>query len=247
MEINPDIPESHELRGWFDNGGNAIETKTLSVKGSSGGGGTGAITNVELRKTLAAIDDEQLGQSDKPDVILTKATITRIFANPDSPPWYPADPTLLADGNKSKKKLVEDPSRGTYISEVSQGPVDNPDWRYVLRVAISDATATKIVTLFDQEAEQLIGKPASEMRQILEESKASMGDSADGAPPKSSRFTAMMNEKSFTTWYFTLRIKQDMVKDENRLKVSVGRMREVDPVFETKALMNGINKLAVTP
>ena len=39
MQINPDIREAHMLKGWFDNGGNAVETINLSGKGGPGGTG----------------------------------------------------------------------------------------------------------------------------------------------------------------------------------------------------------------
>ena len=246
VEVNPDINEAHQIRGWFDAGGESAETKVLTQKGGAGGGGSGAITNVELRKSLSAIDDEGLGMDpEKADVIIVKATVTQIFANPESPPWYPADPTLLADGRKSKKKLVYDAGRDQYISDIADGPVDQPDWVYVLRVAIGDPTGSKIVTLFNEDAEQLVGKPASEMKQILEETQNEDQDTSDGFAPKSNKFSSIFKDRTFTTWYFTLRIKNEMVKDEQRLKVTVGRMREVDPVYESKALISGINKYPV--
>ncbi len=36
MAINPDIPEAHQLRGWFDNFGKNVETTSISE--SRGGG-----------------------------------------------------------------------------------------------------------------------------------------------------------------------------------------------------------------
>ena len=36
IQINPDIKEAHELKGWFDNGGNAMDMVSLS--GRLGGG-----------------------------------------------------------------------------------------------------------------------------------------------------------------------------------------------------------------
>eukprot|EP01138_Halocafeteria_seosinensis_P008597 gb/GECG01008787.1/.p1 GENE.gb/GECG01008787.1/~~gb/GECG01008787.1/.p1 ORF type:complete len:685 (+),score=106.24 gb/GECG01008787.1/:1-2055(+) len=242
VEVNPDINEAHQIRGWYDAGGASAETKVLTQRGGTSGG-SGAITNVELRKTLSAIDDEGLGMDhEKADVIITKATVTQIFANPESPPWYPADPTLLADGRKSRKKLVYDAARDQYISEITKGPVEQPDWVYVLRVAISDPTGSKIVTLFNEDAEQLVGKPASEMRQILEETQNEERNTSDGFAPKNTKFSSIFKDRTFTTWYLTLRIKNEMVKDEQRLKVTVARMRDVDPVYEGKALISGINK-----
>lgn len=32
LKINPDMPEAHKLRGWFDNGGDQIEMVNMSAK-----------------------------------------------------------------------------------------------------------------------------------------------------------------------------------------------------------------------
>jgi len=37
IQVNPDIPEAHSLRGWFDNEGKSAESRSLSgIKGPGG-------------------------------------------------------------------------------------------------------------------------------------------------------------------------------------------------------------------
>lgn len=42
-QINPDIPEAHTLRGWFDQGGCEAEVQDLSHQAGSQGNATGEL------------------------------------------------------------------------------------------------------------------------------------------------------------------------------------------------------------
>ncbi|CAD6981521.1 unnamed protein product, partial [Tilletia controversa] len=56
MSINPDIPEAHGLRGWYDNQGAGQSFRaytSASVGGSGAGGGAGAGANLAERRTIA--------------------------------------------------------------------------------------------------------------------------------------------------------------------------------------------------
>lgn len=39
LQVNPDIPESHQLKGWFDDEGSTVDFKSISLR--TGGGGAG--------------------------------------------------------------------------------------------------------------------------------------------------------------------------------------------------------------
>nr|KAF6417008.1 replication protein A1 [Molossus molossus] len=58
--VNPDIPEAHKLRGWFDSEGQALDG--VSISDLKGGGIAGSNTNW---KTLYEVKSENLGQGDK--------------------------------------------------------------------------------------------------------------------------------------------------------------------------------------
>lgn len=49
MQINPDIPEAHRLRGWFDSVGHKEEVMSISARqpGGGGGGGKEKLSNVK--------------------------------------------------------------------------------------------------------------------------------------------------------------------------------------------------------
>jgi replication factor A1 len=62
MTLNPDIPEAHMLRGWFDTIGQNTDAQSISqVGGQSGGVGGGSAE----RKLISQIKDENLGMGDK--------------------------------------------------------------------------------------------------------------------------------------------------------------------------------------
>ena len=47
MIMNPDIPEAHHLRGWYDSEGNSASFKEFHSDGMSGGGGGTLTLNVK--------------------------------------------------------------------------------------------------------------------------------------------------------------------------------------------------------
>lgn len=93
--INPDIPDSHSLREWFDRGGK--DTASVSISKDIVPGGS----KNEIRKTVSQIKDEGLGRSDKPDWVTVKATIS--FIKTDSF-CYTACPLMIGDRQCNKKK-----------------------------------------------------------------------------------------------------------------------------------------------
>jgi replication factor A1 len=73
LAINPDIPEAHELLGWFATEGRGIATTTLSNKMGGGmGGGMG-----DKRVLLHQIKDENMGNrpDGKADYFVSKGTV----------------------------------------------------------------------------------------------------------------------------------------------------------------------------
>lgn len=72
ISLNPDLKESHELRGWYDTVGSHSSFTNLSVAGSAGdadgmgrSAGAGGGATLEDRKLISQIRDEHLGQNEK--------------------------------------------------------------------------------------------------------------------------------------------------------------------------------------
>ncbi|KAH7960038.1 hypothetical protein HPB49_016498 [Dermacentor silvarum] len=73
LQVNPDIPESHALVGWYSREGMLLQTRSLSTR--SGGPMGGGSANW---KSLAQAKAEGLGQGDKPDYYTVKACVSII-------------------------------------------------------------------------------------------------------------------------------------------------------------------------
>lgn len=96
---NPDIPEGHFLRGWFDNGGGRDEIKTISVQSGISGAGWLTFNEAEQKK---------MGWGKKPDYYEVKGIIT-LFRK--------TNPTYKACENKNCYKKVIELHNGHYRCE----------------------------------------------------------------------------------------------------------------------------------
>ena len=88
LDVNPDIPECHTLRGWFDAGGNS-ENFQSHTNTYSGGGAAATFNRSELM-SLDEVKQKELGSSDKVDYFSTRATVMHLKQENIA---YPACPT----------------------------------------------------------------------------------------------------------------------------------------------------------
>ena len=125
VRLNPDIPEAHAIRGWFDQGGNEAPTENLSVGGGQGGSGGGAMTGPQAWKTLDSIKDSNMGQSEKGDYFSVKGVV--LYAKKDNSMY------MACPGENCNKKVV-DQNDGTYRCEKCQKNYQEFKWRMILNV-----------------------------------------------------------------------------------------------------------------
>jgi replication factor A1 len=80
MTQNPDIPESHSLRGWYDSSGNSASFQSHTGSGSFSGGAGGGFNRSEVKPLLEMkLEANRIGESEeKPVYFSTKATIMHI-------------------------------------------------------------------------------------------------------------------------------------------------------------------------
>lgn len=125
MKVNPDIPEGHKLRGWFDNGG--AEKVSGSISTRSGGGGTTTAEWMDFSDVTA----KDLGSGDKPDYFQIRVTVEKIKSENA---FYKACPT--PDCNKK----VVDTDAGTYRCEKCNAEFPNFKYRLLLNVSVRQRT-----------------------------------------------------------------------------------------------------------
>ncbi|KAK9467881.1 hypothetical protein V1512DRAFT_285780 [Lipomyces arxii] len=158
MNLNPDIPESHKLKGWFDSAG-----KTASFSSLQTGANVGRDANL---KTIQQVRDEQLGTQDQPDYFSVKGTIL-FFRHENFA--YPACPT-----EGCNKKLIDDGD--SWRCEKCEKTFPEPVYRYVLMFGIYDHTGQMWLSSFDDVGKIVLGRPAGDYMKLRDEESAGVVD-----------------------------------------------------------------------
>lgn len=120
MKINPDIPEGHRIRGWFDNGG----SEEIDVNVSMRTGGASGLKTEWVTFHEAKV--KNLGMGDNPDYFQTKAIVHLVRV---SNCVYKACPQA-----ECNKKVV-DQDDGTYRCEKCNTAYANFKYRYLVSVS----------------------------------------------------------------------------------------------------------------
>lgn len=130
IKLNPDILESHRIKGWFETEGVESSVKNLSERTGSGSFNT-------TWMCLKEVQDKQLGQSERGDYFQTKATILLVRSENA---LYKACPT--DDCNKK----VLDLENGMYRCERCDR--EFPNFKYRLLVSVSKEILNDVFLIF---------------------------------------------------------------------------------------------------
>ena len=153
MTIDPDIPEAHHLKGWYDSAG---RNNTFATHNNMQGLG-GATGRKEETKTIAQVKEEGLGTNEAPDYFNLSATVVYIKQDTFA---YPA---CRSEGCNRK---VTDMGDGTWRCEKCQVNHDRPEYRYILSVNVNDHTGQLWLSCFDDTARIIMGRSADELVEI---------------------------------------------------------------------------------
>ncbi|XP_063228748.1 replication protein A 70 kDa DNA-binding subunit [Bacillus rossius redtenbacheri] len=217
LQVNPDIPEAHRLRGWFDNYGAHQETTSISTRsaGSSGGGTDGEWI------TLQTADESDLGAKDVADYFNCKATIVMIRTENTT---YQACP-----GPDCNKKVINN-GNGMYRCEKCNCEYPNFKHRLLLTMCISDWTSSQWVTCFQETGEEILGMTSQEVG-VAHESDPAL-------------YESIFKNATFKTFVFRLRAKMEVYNDERRLKMNVMQAKPVDLRELNNRLLENIKALS---
>ncbi|KAK4153912.1 hypothetical protein C8A00DRAFT_14919 [Chaetomidium leptoderma] len=219
MAIDPDIPEAHKLKGWYDASGRNNTFATHSNM-SSVGAATGRSDEF---KTVGQIKSENLGM-DQPEYFMVKGTIVHIkhenFA-------YPA---CLSE-NCSKK--VTDMGNGTWRCEKCNITHERPQWRYILSIDVSDHTGHAWLSCFDDTARVIMGMSADELTELNASSEAS--------------FNAAFDAANCRKLVFRCRAKMDTFGEQPRVRSQVMSVGPMDYKSEGNKLAELIKQMGPTP
>lgn len=198
LKINPDIPEAHKLRGWFDNGGGDNVSNLVSARTGGGSFNTDWITLKDARM-------RNLGSGDKPDYFQCKAVV-HIVKQENA--FYKACPQT-----ECNKKVVDE-GNGQYRCERCNAAYPNFKYRLLINMSIGDWTSNRWVTCFSEVGEQLLRHSAQEVGEALENDPATA--------------EKMFAEINFSSFIFKLRCKNEMYGDMTRNKLSVQSMTPIN-------------------
>ncbi|CAH9077529.1 unnamed protein product [Cuscuta europaea] len=215
--IEPDFPEAHKLKEWFDREGKNAPTISISRESSIG--------RTDVRKTISQIKDERLGTSEKPDWITISATPS--FIKPENF-CYTACPLMIGD-RQCNKKVVNN-GDGKWLCERCDRTIDECDYRYILQFQIQDHTGLTWVTAFQETGDEMMGVSAKDLYFIKHEEQ------------DDDRFQEIMRSVLFKKYIFKLKVKEEMFSDEMRVKSTVVKVEKVNLLTETKFVLDLINK-----
>jgi replication factor A1 len=264
MTVNPDIPEAHVLKGWYEAEGRDLaqqgQLKNFQSAGLGGAGMGGGIggdwaSNLRERRTIAQARDENLGTSsdDKADYFSLRATVVHLKQDNL---YYPAC------GSENCNKKVTLDGNGSWRCEKCDQSFDKPNYRYIISANVQDHTGQMWLSGFNDVGEDLLGISANE----YEAKKVSAGgvgsvereyDHVLIPPPLSPPALSLVmyqedgqdQELSMIhlragnkTFMFNIRAKQDTYQDTTRVRYTLSKMAPVDYVKAGNELADAIQK-----
>ncbi|KAJ6525476.1 hypothetical protein DFH09DRAFT_1188504 [Mycena vulgaris] len=215
MTINPDIPEAHTLRGWYDEAG---KNASYHAHTSSGGGGAterSGFVRSEIR-SLLDVKGSELGQGDRQDYFSTRATILFVKSEPM---WYPA--CQKPDCNK---KVIE--QGAGWLCEKCNTSWPKPQYRYIMSMACADWSDQAWLQGFNDVGEAVFGRKADELYEMKERDEG--------------EFNKTIQQATCETFNFLCRARTDTYNDQPRVRYGISRIQPLNYQEEAKALRDAL-------
>lgn len=213
--INPDIPEAHRLRGWYDTVGHSVDYNEFRSDGQ-GPSASGMNTNW---KSFAEVKGMAISDN-KAEYFTTKGTV--IFLRKENC-MYQACPQ--PDCNKK----VIDQSNGFFRCEKCAKEYPNYKWRLILSANLADYSDNQWVTCFQDTAEAILGRSGEELGQLKEQDE--------------NAFDRLFTEAAFKSYIFKMRAKIELYNDESRLKTICMGVTPINFADYSKKLITDIEAM----
>ncbi|KAH6845047.1 hypothetical protein B0I37DRAFT_398526 [Chaetomium sp. MPI-CAGE-AT-0009] len=217
VAVDPDIPEAHKLKGWYDAQGRNDTFATHQNMSSLGA----AAGQKDEPKMIAQIKSENLGVDDT--VYFTvKATIVHLKQDNFA---YAA----CVSDNCSRK--VMQGMDGRWRCEKCTISHDRVRYRFIMSADISDHTGHTWVSCFDDSARIIMGKSADELMELKER--------GDGS------FEEAFNAANCRKMVFRCRAKMDTYNDQQKVRLQVMNVTALDYASEANKLAELIKEMRV--
>uniref|UniRef100_A0ACD5TVT4 Uncharacterized protein n=1 Tax=Avena sativa TaxID=4498 RepID=A0ACD5TVT4_AVESA len=220
LVINTELPEAEKLRAWYESEGKGTSMASVGA-GMNASSPGGARSMYSDRVFLSHItSDSDLGQ-DKPVFFSLHAHISHI--KPDQTMWYRAC-------NTCNKKVTEGVGLG-YWCEGCQKNYEECSLRYIMVIKVSDPTGEAWLSLFNDQAERIVGCSADDLYRIRKEE----GDD---------RFQLKLKEATWVPHLFRVSVAQNEYMGEKRQRITVRSESPVDFAAEARYQLEEIAKLS---
>ncbi|KAM0979929.1 hypothetical protein ACFX13_015979 [Malus domestica] len=218
--VNPESPEAKKLRSWYDSEGKGASLASVG-SGMSPSAKSGGRSMYSDRVTLSHIsEDPSLGE-DKPVFFSVKAFISSI--RPDQAMWYRACKTC-------NKKVTEAIGSG-YWCEGCQKNDEECSLRYISVARVTDVSGETYLSLFNDEAERVIGCSADELDKL----KSQDGDENE--------FQQKLKEATWVPHLFRVSVTLNEYNNEKRKRITARAVAPVDFAAESRFLLEEISKM----
>ncbi|KAL1860486.1 hypothetical protein VTK73DRAFT_7299 [Phialemonium thermophilum] len=224
MAVDPDIPEAHRLKGWYDASGRndtfATHSSLAAVAGATG--------RQDQIKTIGEVKEKNLGIDDV-EYFTLKATIVYIKQDTFA---YPAC------RNEGCNKKVVDMGDGTWRCEKCDVAHARPEWRYIMTLSVADHTGQLYLSCFDEAARVVMGgRSADELMDMREDAA---GDGSGEA-----RLLAAFEGANCRKLSFRVRAKMDTYGEVQRVRYQVMSVSPIDYKSEAHRLVELIKGMSV--
>ncbi|KAG9244496.1 putative RFA1 protein [Calycina marina] len=219
MAVDPDIPEAHRLKGWYDSNGrtNNFASHSNLASAVAAGGRTDVI------KTIAEVRDENLGlNGEEADYFTTKATVVYV-KNENF-----AYPGCMSEGCSKKVIDVGDGWRCEKCNIVHP----RPEYRYIMQASINDPFGQIYVSCFDDQARVILGRTADELMEMAENDPAAKDKVFEDSICKS--------------YNFRCKAKMDTFQDQQRVRYQALSVTPLDYAKEATKLAALIDSYHLT-
>ncbi|KAI5303743.1 Replication factor A protein 1 [Ascosphaera pollenicola] len=218
MTIDPDIPEAHRLRGWYDAQGRTANFTSHS----SSMGVTSGHSSRDPNQTIAEIRDANLGSSEEPDYFNLKATILMIK---QETMCYPACASEMCN-----KKVIQQED-GLWRCERCNISHESPQYRYILLMNVCDHTGQLWLNCFDDVGRSVMNCSADDYMKMKESDEKGAED--------------LVRQAAFQTFNFRCRAKQEFYQEMPRTRYQIMSAAPVDASAEASRLADLIKEYSI--
>ncbi|KAL5723252.1 hypothetical protein ACHQM5_006670 [Ranunculus cassubicifolius] len=216
--INPDVPESKKLKSWYESEGKGATMEHVGLGLASNSPSYGQRSMYTDRVHVSDITSNPSLGDGKPVFHCLKACIN--FIKPDQPMWYRAC--------KSCSKKVTD-SEGNYCANCQKESESR--LRYAMSVRVMDNTGEVWITLFNEQAEKILGCSADEL-DIMKQNEGT-----------DTSFVEVLAKAMFVPRVFRVGVQQTEFNNQKRQRVQAKAEVPIDFVAESQFLLKEIEKM----